>query len=226
LRRLSEMNSGIRLPLLLVAACALASAAASHASGRQTGRRGVGNSAEIEHRERERREREMNNRDMDERQFMLRNLRVDGGKGAAALPGPRLAVAQIREDFARLQVVNNDLARAVSGGGVLDLKFVSKSASEIRKLAGRLKENMALPEPSEGQEGREAKAAPGQLGPALSALDGMILAFADDIASKGVYQIDARSSAKARRELEAIITLSEWVKKTSEKSRKATSQTQ
>jgi hypothetical protein len=223
LRRLSEMNSNVRLPLLLVAACALLSVAASSASGRQTGRRGVGNSAEIEHRERERREREMNNRELNERQFMLRNLRVDGGKGP---PTPRLAVAQIREDFARLQVVNNDLARAVAGGGVLDLKFVSKSASEIRKLAGRLKENMALPEPADGREGREAKAAPGQLGPSLSALDGMILAFAEDTASKGVYRIDARSSAKARRDLEAIIALSEWVRKTSEKSRKIPGQTQ
>ena len=29
---------------------------------------------------------------------------------------PRLALAQIREDFVRLQVVNNDLMKAVSGG--------------------------------------------------------------------------------------------------------------
>ena len=33
---------------------------------------------------------------------------------------PRLAFAQIREDFVRIQVINNDLARAVSGGGQLD----------------------------------------------------------------------------------------------------------
>src|SRR5689334_5222975 len=52
---------------------------------------------------------------------------------------PRLAFAQIREDFLRLQVVNNDLARAVSGGGQLDLKLVAKSASEIKKRAERLK---------------------------------------------------------------------------------------
>lgn len=220
------MNSRIRLPVLLVATCALVSAAASLASGRQTPRRGIGNSAEVERLERERREREMYDRDMREREFMLRNLRVDGGKGRSELPGPRLAVAQIREDFARLQVVNNDLARVVSKGDALDHKFVSKSASEIRKLAGRLKENLALPEPADGPERHEAKPAPVQLKAALSALDGMILAFADDIASKGVYQVDARSSAKARRELEAIIALSEWVKKTSEKAKKASGQSQ
>lgn len=217
------MNSKVRLPLLLVATCALVSANASLASGRQAGRRGIGNSAEIEHRERERREREMNDRELRARQLMLRNSRVDGGKGSAAVPGPRLAVAQIREDFARLQVVNNDLARAVSRGDALDPRFVSKSASEIKKLAVRLKENLALPEPEDGAEGRESKVTPGQLRAALSALDASILTFAEDIASKGVYQIDAQSSAKARRELEAIIALSEWVKKTSEKSKKAIS---
>jgi hypothetical protein len=218
-REALKMNSTIRRVVLSVAAGAVTSAVVSPALGGQGGRRGVGNSAEVERLERERREREMHERDLRERQLMLRTLAAGGGKAPAEVPKPRLAVARIREDFARLQVVNNDLARAASRAGVLDLKFVSKSASEIRKLAGRLRDNLALPEPEGGAKHPGAGAASGlrQLGPALSALDKLILAFANDLASRGVNLVDAESSAKARRDLEEIIALSGWVKKNSER---------
>jgi hypothetical protein len=134
---------------------------------------------------------------------------------------PRLAVAQIREDFLRLQVVNNDLVRAVSAEGQLDLKLVAKSASEIKKRAERLKENLALPEVDE--EGKSpaapapAPADPGQLRTVLSRLDGIILRFVNNLHAKGVRRFDAQSSARLRLDLQAIIGLSGRVKKGCEK---------
>jgi len=46
---------------------------------------------------------------------------------------PRLAVGQIKKDFLRIQVVNNELKLAASGTDALDLRFVGRSASEIKK---------------------------------------------------------------------------------------------
>jgi hypothetical protein len=132
---------------------------------------------------------------------------------------PGLALAQIREDFLRLQAVNNDLARAVSGGGQLDFKLVAKSASEIKKRAERLKVNLTLPEPSNGEK-TPAAATPtdsAQLRVALSRLDGIVLRFANNLHTKGVRRLDAQSSARLRLDLEAIIGLSGRVKKWSEK---------
>ena len=136
---------------------------------------------------------------------------------------PRLALAQIREDFVRLQVVNNDLARAVSGGGQLDLKLVAQSASEIKKRAERLKENLALPEAGGGEKppAAAAPADPEQLRATLSRLDGIVLRFANGLHAKGVGRFDAVASARLRLDLEAIIGLSERVKKGSEKLGKA-----
>ncbi|MET0645947.1 MAG: hypothetical protein ABW208_04950 [Pyrinomonadaceae bacterium] len=132
---------------------------------------------------------------------------------------PRLAFEQIREDFLRLQVINNDLARAASGGGQLDFKLVAKSASEIKKRAERLKENLALPEADE--EGKPpaspAPADPEQLRVALSRLDGIIRRFASGLHAKGVRRLDAQSSARLRLDLDAIVGLSGRVKKGSEK---------
>jgi hypothetical protein len=212
----------MRFVVSSVAAGALMSAAVTDASARQTPRRDVGNSAEVERLERERRDREMREADLAERQYLLRNMEPD--RRPAEKPAPRLALAQLREDFLRIQVLNNDLARAASRGDALDPKFVSKSAAEIRKLAARLRDNLALPEPAVEGGRDEAKAAPppAQLGTALSALDGLILKFVDDVASKGVYLLDAQSSARARHELEAIIELSARVKKASETLGKST----
>lgn len=211
------MNHLLRVAALSAAACALGSAAAADAYGRQNERRGVGNSAEIERRENERRDQTMREADLRERQFLLRNMRPDAAP--AGRPTPRLAVAQIRGDFVRLQVLNNELAKAASKGDALDLRFVSRSAEEIRKLATRLRDGLALPESGGDTKapGAAAAAPPAQLGPALTALDGLILKFAEGLASKGVYLVDAQSSARARRELESIIELSAWVRKTSEK---------
>lgn len=132
---------------------------------------------------------------------------------------PHLAFAQIREDFLRLQVVNNDLARAASGSGQLDLKLVSKSASEIKKRAERLRENLALPEAASVAK---SPAAPEltdeeQLRAALSRLDGIVLRFANNLHAKGVRRLDADSYARLRLDLEAIVALSVRVKRGSEK---------
>jgi hypothetical protein len=131
---------------------------------------------------------------------------------------PRLAFEQIREDFLRLQVVNNELAKAVAGGEQLDLKLVSKSASEIKKRAERLKENLALPEALEGEK-IPASAPPAdltQLRTALSRLDGIVLRFSNNLHAKGIRRFDAEASGRLRRDLEAIVSLCVRVKKSSE----------
>jgi hypothetical protein len=211
------MNSASRLVSLSAAACVVAAAFVNGASGRQTPPRGVGNSAEAARLESERRDREMRAADLREREFLLRTMAAE--RRPANPPAPRLALAQIREDFIRIQVLNNDLAQAVSRGGALDLKFVSKSAAEIKKLAARLRENLARPGPADegGRDETRAAPPPEQLGPALSELDGLVLRFVDGVVAKGVLLLDAQSSAQRRRELEAIIELSARVKKASEK---------
>lgn len=134
-----------------------------------------------------------------------------------------LAWAQIREDYRQLQVVNNDLARAVSAGAALDLKYVAKSASEIRKRAARLKENMVLPEaekatpppgPGAGGEAERLKSS-------LAALDSLVMEFVNNPIFERAKTADVKMSAKARRDLEVIIELSEQIKKSSERLGKA-----
>lgn len=132
---------------------------------------------------------------------------------------PSLAYQQIREDYARLQVVYNDMVRAVKQGGALDPKFVAKSAEEMKKCAGRLKFNLALPEPEKGTKRPKSEGGveASQLKPALSALGERIDGFVKNPMFKEVKVVDAQWSAKARHDLEEIIELSDGIKRSSKK---------
>ncbi|HEX8138701.1 MAG TPA: hypothetical protein VF544_14135 [Pyrinomonadaceae bacterium] len=132
----------------------------------------------------------------------------------------KLSFAQISEDFLRIQVINNELVTAAARAEELDLKFVAKSTAEIRKLAGRLKENLVLPEPTAGPKRLQTESAPeelAQLKPALAALGKLIAGFAHNPVFKEPKVVDAQMSAKARRDLEEIIELSGQLRKSSEK---------
>jgi hypothetical protein len=134
----------------------------------------------------------------------------------------RLALAQIKEDYVRIQVVNHDLAQATAHAGALDLRVVAKLAAEIKKRAGRLKYNLVLPKPEEVATGPEPTGTEiEQLQSALSALSELIVGFVNNPLFKEVNVVDVQSSTKARRDLEQIIALSEHVKKSSEKLDKA-----
>lgn len=195
-------------PLLSAAAALLLAACAGGAQGQQR--------TNEDRMARERMAREA--AESEEREMMLALAERYHRSGEQSRE-PRLAFTQIREDFQRLQVVNNDLARAVSGDGQLDFKLVSKSASEIKKRAERLKLNLALPEAAEGGKvpASPPPTDPGQLRVALSRLDGIVLRFTNALHAKGLGRFDAQSSARLRLDLEAIIGLSARVKKSSEK---------
>jgi hypothetical protein len=186
---------------LLIAACALGAQGQRDRNAERTARERMAREAESEERE------------------MMLALAERYHRSGGQQREPRLALAQIREDFLRLQVFNNDLARAASGGGEIDFKLVAKSASEIRKRAERLKENLALPEAAEGEKvpASPPPANAEQLRVALSRLDGIVLRFTNALHAKGVGRFDARASARLRLDLEAIIGLSVRVKKGCEK---------
>ena len=56
----------------------------------------------------------------------------------------KLAWSQIREDFKRIQVIDNDLAKHRASSDTLDPKVVEKAVGEIKKCAARLQVNLML----------------------------------------------------------------------------------
>lgn len=139
-----------------------------------------------------------------------------------APPNPReekLIISQIKEDYVRIQVATSELTQAAAQAGSLDMKAVAKLAGEIKKRAGRLKYNLALPKPETEAERAEVndKQEPEQLRSSLSTLSNLVVGFVNNPLFRQVKVVDVQSSFRAQRDLEEIIALSEHLKKSCEK---------
>jgi hypothetical protein len=154
-----------------------------------------------------------------ERQRVMTTRRVEEGlrrpaDRARREEEERLALAQIEEDYVRIQVVSKELAEAVSTSGDLDLKLVAKSTSEVGKRAQRLLHNLALPElTADVERVRVPAKGEARLQPSLLMLGRLVDRVVRSPLFREVNVIDAQVSARARRDLEGIIELSERLKK-------------
>lgn len=130
-----------------------------------------------------------------------------------------LAYAQIRDDYKQIQIVNNDLAKASAAAVSLDLKYVEKSVSEIKRRAERLKENLMLPEPKRpaASAKTENRSEAQVLKSSLIVLDNLVMEFVNSPIFEQSRTVNVEQAAKARLNLEQIIELSEQIKKSAER---------
>jgi len=159
------------------------------------------------------REREANERDLELRSWNLRLISINARKSRYRKPDVKQALAQLQEDFTRLQIVNKNLGRAAIANGDLDFKFVSKSVSEIKKRAERLNSNLALPEPETTNPNSDAVVQPQRLKVSVLKLVRLVYRFVDNPFFKEASVVDTQLTSEARRDLEQIIELSGQIKK-------------
>ncbi|HEX8352469.1 MAG TPA: hypothetical protein VF611_06215 [Pyrinomonadaceae bacterium] len=159
-------------------------------------------------------------REQQRREMGLRR----GGEEAGHPPDERAvkaAVKQLNEDFQRIQVIRNDVARALVAGGALDYARVSEQGAELRKRALRMQAYLALqPEPKAGEiVPDEAARASGkdELKGALVRLCKKIDSFVANPRFKSPEVLDVGANARARRDLREIISLSEGVRESADR---------
>lgn len=155
-------------------------------------------------------------RDQQQREAQLRR-KPEGVEHAPDERAVKAAVKQLGEDFRRIQVIRNDVARSLVGGGALDHARVSEQAAEVRKRALRMQTYMGLHDPKEGERRRQhdaGAAAPGEgeLKQALVRLCRRIDSFVASPRFKSPGVVDVGGDAKAGRDLREIISLSEAVR--------------
>ncbi|HEY6190544.1 MAG TPA: hypothetical protein VIW80_23030 [Pyrinomonadaceae bacterium] len=157
--------------------------------------------------------------DMEARQRALRSLEnVKEKLSRRTSTGPRFAYRQIREDFEQLQYANHHLNGYGELTSALDYGQVRKDASEIKKRASRLKANLMLPEGDKDEKLQRSGEAPmtEELKPSIEALDKVVKSFAFNPVFQHPNVLDVENSVKARRDLEAIIKLSDHIQKRAE----------
>ena len=144
------------------------------------------------------------------RGWALTNMKGDVKVG----PSPReklLAQVAVRNDFRKLQVVNNDLMKRVfkpANTQPITEKEIRSRLGEIKKLAERLRESFALPK-IEAEEPANNLA----LRPGLLQLDEAIIRFVDNPSFKELRVYDAELASQAAKDLDEVTRLAEALRK-------------
>ena len=123
---------------------------------------------------------------------------------------------QIRDDFTRLQLINNEMMQIVFVEGNTDRKLIAATTAEINKRAMRLSENLVLPEIDERVKNLKPDETDRSGLPAgLLLLDRYIMSFVSNPLFKQPNVVDPQNALKARNDLSLIIRLSDHLKKKS-----------
>lgn len=151
-------------------------------------------------------------RDMQSREWALMHISDEVNKH---FKKEQLSMfAQVRDDFKRLQVVDNDLMETVFVKNVVDTKGINSATAEINKRALRLREILALPKVD--SKGKNDKPAAIETDAAIKrklfALDQSIVDFVGSSVFKEPKVLDSAAATVAAQNLERIILLSNELK--------------
>lgn len=159
------------------------------------------------------REREMRHREELRQSLGKRPVR------AANLRYIQAIIAQVKQDFERIQIARNEIVRAASNGKALDYKVISEVTGEIKKRASRLEDHLAIPDPEGDQKSRKngVELNEEQIRPALVMLCNRIESFVKSPLFETPGVIDVEHSAKASDDLKSILELSGSLRKSAER---------
>jgi hypothetical protein len=157
-----------------------------------------------------------------ERQYMMRQMEIEAGKPPLTAEQKRLALAQIADDYAQIQVINNKMMSAAMKAPVPNYESIAETIAEIGKRAGRIKTNLPLP----GDDKKEADTKPAEyknvVDPAgmkasLLFLDATIMRFVNNPIFNNTSVVPVREAAKAKRDLDTIVEFSNLIGKDAKK---------
>ncbi|HVG34546.1 MAG TPA: hypothetical protein VM911_15860 [Pyrinomonadaceae bacterium] len=134
-------------------------------------------------------------------------------------PYLRAIVQQAKQDFERIQIVNDEIMRAVSANTGFNYKNLAEQTGEIKKRAKRFKENINLPPPDETQPSVKKldQISREEMRAALILLGEQVVSFATNPLFQTPNLMDVKLGAKASRDLDAMIELSGVIRKNAER---------
>ncbi|MGI9069362.1 MAG: hypothetical protein ACR2HX_23540 [Pyrinomonadaceae bacterium] len=130
------------------------------------------------------------------------------------------AVVNVKADFARIQVLRNDIARNLVARKPLDYNLIAVQTAEIHKRANRLNVYMSAHAPDDKEQSNPSDVKSEEMIEALVKLCQLIDSFTENPSLKNAAMVDAKEVQKAKedkaradRDLRAILKLSENLQK-------------
>ena len=153
----------------------------------------------------------------------LRSAEVDAGTEERNQKLLQAAIVNMKEDFTRIQVLRNEIARNLVARKPLDYKLVSDQTAEINKRASRMNLYMRARAADDEKPDNFSELKSEEMVGALVRLCKLIDSFTENPALKNAAMVDTKEIAKAKenkanadRDLLAIIKLSGRLQKRSE----------
>ena len=153
----------------------------------------------------------------------LRNMEMEVGGEAENQRHVQEAISNMKQDFTRIQVLRNDIARNLVAHKALDYGLITNQTGEINKRAHRLNVYMLARAPENKEHNSTSDPGSEEMVDALVKLCKLIDSFTENPALKNVATIDAKErdkakedKAKADADLLAIIKLSENIQRKSD----------
>ena len=171
-----------------------------------------------------------NNPNLDDRIRQIDEGRLRGAETNVSLEEEnqkrlQAAIVNMKDDYKRIQVLRNDIARNLVARKPIEYKLVAEQTAEINKRASRLNVYMQARVPEEQKLSTADELKNEEMVGALVKLCKLIDSFTENPALKNAATIDSKEIAKAKenranadRDLLAIIKLSASIQKKSENS--------
>lgn len=151
--------------------------------------------------------------DMHQRQWDLDHIKEHADK---TFEQKRVSLyAQVKEDFIRLQVINNDMvypAMTKSDFAAEGNKRLIEAVLEVKKRANRLKTNLLLPA-SEKMKGDQQEIANEEVKSSLAILNKTIISFVTNPFFQKPEVLNLEQTTRAKHDLNSIIKLSDAIQK-------------
>jgi len=167
-----------------------------------------------------------NNPNLDDRIRQLDEGRLRGAETNVSVEEQnqkrlQAAIVNMRDDYKRIQILRNDIARNLVARKPLDYKLVAEQTAEINKRSTRLNIYMQARVPDE-EKSTSAELKNEEMVGALVKLCKLIDSFTENPALKNAATVDSKDIAKSKedkasadRDLLAIIKLSASIQKKS-----------
>ncbi|HUQ32407.1 MAG TPA: hypothetical protein VM095_09815 [Pyrinomonadaceae bacterium] len=158
-------------------------------------------------------------RERQQREAQLRSAEMVGGVKKLDRRSAEAAAEQMREDFKSIQVRRNNLVRHLLAEKPFDFKFIAGEAEEINKRALRLKANLLreVAEDAKKEQEKQVEISDVQMKDALVTMVKRIDSFTENPVFKVPDVVDIQQSAKANRDLQHIILLSDGIRRTADR---------
>lgn len=153
----------------------------------------------------------------------LRSAEMDAGAESENEKHVKVAISHMREDFTRIQVLRNDIARSLVARKPLDYTLVSQQTAEIYKRVSELNVYMLAHNEEKKEQDHPVELQSEEMIGALVKLCKLIDSFTENPALKHAGTVDVNAvdkvkeeKARADKDLLAIIKLSEMIRRKSD----------